>query len=117
MPSKWSVRRLPRIAVDTAFLAAVTLMTIVSFALMAGLAWRRRFDGQAHKRLIVCPGVLMLGPGLAEPLATAGLERVLDGAAVERMERLGLAQRTGDSLRLTHRGRFVGGGVTAELLV
>ena len=60
---------------------------------------------------------VMLGLRLDEPLATAGLERVLDGAAVERMERLGLAQRTGDSLRLTHRGRFVGGGVTAELLV
>jgi hypothetical protein len=32
------------------------------------------------------------------------------------MERLGLARRTGGGLALTTRGRFLGGGVTAELL-
>jgi hypothetical protein len=32
------------------------------------------------------------------------------------MERLGLAERRGAALGLTRRGRFLGGGVTAELL-
>jgi hypothetical protein len=38
---------------------------------------------------------------------------------VERLERLGLVRREGDSagtLTLTPRGRFLGGGVTADLL-
>jgi Mn-dependent DtxR family transcriptional regulator len=40
----------------------------------------------------------------------------VDAAAVERLERLGLVAREGSSLTLTERGRFLGGGVTAELL-
>jgi oxygen-independent coproporphyrinogen-3 oxidase len=61
---------------------------------------------------------VLLGLRLDEPLALDGLEGALDGAAVERLERLGLVKRgaAGAELALTDRGRFLGGGVTAELL-
>jgi oxygen-independent coproporphyrinogen-3 oxidase len=59
---------------------------------------------------------LLLGLRLDEPLSLAGLEGAVDDAAVERLERLGLAERSGATLALTRRGRFLGGGVTAELL-
>jgi oxygen-independent coproporphyrinogen-3 oxidase len=59
---------------------------------------------------------VMLGLRLDEPLSLAGLEPALDGSAVERLTRLGLVERRQRSLRLTPRGRFLGGGVTAELL-
>ena len=59
---------------------------------------------------------LMLGLRLDEPLALDGLEAALDPAALERLERHGLVARDGRTLALTERGRFLGGGVTAELL-
>jgi coproporphyrinogen III oxidase-like Fe-S oxidoreductase len=59
---------------------------------------------------------LMLGLRLDEPVPLAEVEGAVDGAALARMERLGLARRTGGGLALTTRGRFLGGGVTAELL-
>ncbi len=63
---------------------------------------------------------LLLGLRLDEPLPLAGLEPALDGDALERLERLGLATRAeqggAETLSLTERGRFLGGGVTAELL-
>ena len=63
----------------------------------------------------------MLGLRLDEPLPLDGLEAVVDEAALERMVRGGLAivgsGRPGEkTLALTQRGRFLGGGVTAELL-
>jgi oxygen-independent coproporphyrinogen-3 oxidase len=64
---------------------------------------------------------IMLGLRLDEPLALAGLDGEVDDDALRRLERLGLAAVTGRSpsrmLELTTRGRFLGGGVTAELLV
>ena len=68
-------------------------------------------DVQARERVL-------LGLRLDEPLATAGLGGALDAEAVERLERLGLARSLDDGARLelTARGRFLGGGVTAELL-
>jgi oxygen-independent coproporphyrinogen-3 oxidase len=60
---------------------------------------------------------VMLGLRLDEPLALAGLEQALDPAGLARVERLGLAERRGDALVLTPRGRLVGDGVTAELVV
>ena len=68
-------------------------------------------DVQARERVL-------LGLRLDEPLATAGLGGALDTEAVERLERLGLARSLDDGARLelTARGRFLGGGVTAELL-
>jgi putative oxygen-independent coproporphyrinogen III oxidase len=63
---------------------------------------------------------VMLGLRLDEPLAVADLDEAIDGIALERLEQLGLARTVdaaaGRTLALTHRGRFLGGGVTAELL-
>jgi oxygen-independent coproporphyrinogen-3 oxidase len=59
---------------------------------------------------------LLLGLRLDEPLATEGLAAAVDSGAVERLERHGLVTATGTTLALTRRGRFLGGGVTAELL-
>ena len=62
----------------------------------------------------------MLGLRLDEPLTLAGLDGALDDEALVRLERLGLVAREGPSghetLVLTDRGRFLGGGVTADLL-
>jgi len=64
---------------------------------------------------------VMLGLRLDEPLSLAGLEAALDRDAVARMVRGGLVvagtDPTGqETLTLTRRGRFLGGGVTAEVL-
>ncbi len=63
---------------------------------------------------------VLLGLRLDEPLPIAGVAAALDWAAVEHLERLGLVARNGSAedpeLALTPRGRFLGGGVTAELL-
>ena len=60
---------------------------------------------------------VLLGLRLDEPLSTAGLDGALDAAALSRLERHGLVATRGGTLALTRRGRFLGGGVTAELLV
>jgi oxygen-independent coproporphyrinogen-3 oxidase len=67
------------------------------------------------------PGVraqerVMLGLRLDEPLPLGGLRHALDAAGLARMRALGLALERGGALRLTERGRFLGGAVTAELL-
>jgi oxygen-independent coproporphyrinogen-3 oxidase len=87
-------------------------------ALSAGQAPPRELetlDGDVRDRERV-----MLGLRLDEPLPLAGLEGALDADALARLEQLGLAARAGTSaaatLALTRRGRFLGGGVTAELL-
>jgi oxygen-independent coproporphyrinogen-3 oxidase len=60
---------------------------------------------------------VMLGLRLDEPLALAGLREAIDPSALERLESLGLAEHDeSGKLVLTTRGRFLGGGVTAELL-
>jgi putative oxygen-independent coproporphyrinogen III oxidase len=59
---------------------------------------------------------LMLGLRLDEGVPLAAVAGAYDGAALGRLERLGLAERRGDALALTARGRFLGGGVTAALL-
>ena len=61
---------------------------------------------------------MLLGLRLDQPLALAGLDAAVDPRALERLERLGLAETSagGAELALTRRGRFLGGGVTAELL-
>jgi oxygen-independent coproporphyrinogen-3 oxidase len=63
---------------------------------------------------------LMLGLRLDEPLARGAVAGVLDRAAAERLATHGLVELTVNNGRstvaLTRRGRFLGGGVTAELL-
>jgi oxygen-independent coproporphyrinogen-3 oxidase len=61
---------------------------------------------------------VLLGLRLDEPLSLDGLDGAVDATAVERLERLGLVDRRhrAEALALTERGRFLGGGVTAELL-
>jgi oxygen-independent coproporphyrinogen-3 oxidase len=63
---------------------------------------------------------LLLGLRLDEPLPVEEVESALDREAVERMVSCALvevgANGSGEELRLTRRGRFLGGGVTAELV-
>ena len=61
---------------------------------------------------------VMLGLRLDEPLVVGDLAAVLDERAVSRLERLGLVHSDAErhTLALTSRGRFLGGGVTADLL-
>jgi oxygen-independent coproporphyrinogen-3 oxidase len=63
---------------------------------------------------------VMLGLRLDQPLALAPVAAAVDEAALERMERLGLASVAGRpdeaTVSLTRRGRLLGGGVTAEIL-
>jgi len=59
---------------------------------------------------------LMLGLRLDDPVPFALVEEAIDAASLGRLERLGLVERRDGGLSLTHRGRFLGGGVTAELL-
>jgi oxygen-independent coproporphyrinogen III oxidase len=59
---------------------------------------------------------LMLGLRLDRPLPLEAVGDAVEPAALARTERLGLAERRGDGLVLTERGRFLGGAVTAELM-
>jgi len=59
---------------------------------------------------------VMLGLRLDEPLRLGGLRSALDAKGLARAEQLGLAVDAGETLALTRRGRFLGGGVTAEIL-
>ncbi|GIU94588.1 MAG: coproporphyrinogen III oxidase [Gaiellaceae bacterium] len=64
--------------------------------------------------------LLLLGLRLDEPVRLVDVGDALDRDALDRMESLGLvellASGRGEALRLTRRGRFLGGAVTAELL-
>jgi len=59
---------------------------------------------------------VMLGLRLDEPLRLDDLAQVVDRDALSRLERLGLVRAREGSLTLTSRGRFLGGGVTADLI-
>ena len=59
---------------------------------------------------------VLLGLRLDQPLATAGLDDAIDHDALTTLERGGLVVSGAGMLSLTPRGRFLGGGVTAELL-
>jgi len=83
-------------------------------ALAAGNAPERELedvggDVKARERV-------MLGLRLDEPLPLAGLRHALDPAGLARVESLGLAERSEETLALTERGRYLGGAVTAALL-
>jgi oxygen-independent coproporphyrinogen-3 oxidase len=63
---------------------------------------------------------LLLGLRLDEPVVLADVGDAVDREALGRLSGLGLVEVTangrGEELRLTRRGRFLGGGVTAELM-
>jgi oxygen-independent coproporphyrinogen-3 oxidase len=59
---------------------------------------------------------IMLGLRLDEPMPLQDLGQTVDEGGLGRLERLGLVVRSGGSLALTPRGRFLGDGVTAALL-
>jgi oxygen-independent coproporphyrinogen-3 oxidase len=106
---------------------------IGSVSTVDGLRWRNlpalpRYisalvDGQAPPRELEPLAAttqtqerLMLGLRLDDPLPFTEVEDAVDLAALVRLEGLGLVERQGGGLVLTRRGRFLGGGVTAELL-
>ena len=68
-------------------------------------------DDDTHRR-----ERLMLGLRLDEPVPFSDVAGALNEKALERLERLGLAERRRGGLVLTRRGRFLGGAVTVELL-
>jgi oxygen-independent coproporphyrinogen-3 oxidase len=59
---------------------------------------------------------LMLGLRLDEPVRLADVSEAIDEQALARLKRLELVDASASELRLTPRGRRLGGGVTAELL-
>jgi oxygen-independent coproporphyrinogen-3 oxidase len=59
---------------------------------------------------------LMLGLRLDEPLALDAVADVVDVTGLVRLERLGLAERLDGAVRLTPRGRRLGGAATIELM-
>jgi oxygen-independent coproporphyrinogen III oxidase len=59
---------------------------------------------------------LMLALRLDRPIPLDEVAPVLERGALERLDRLGLTARGHGGLRLTRRGRFLGGAVTAELI-
>ena len=87
-------------------------------AYVAALAGRRRPPrdyeevGEAVRRR----ERLILGLRLDEPVPFADVALAVEDDGLARLERLGLVERTGEALRLTRRGRFVGSAATAELM-
>jgi putative oxygen-independent coproporphyrinogen III oxidase len=63
---------------------------------------------------------LLLGLRLDQPVVLGDVEGAVDREAMARLSGLGLVEITangrGEELRLTRRGRFLGGAVTAELM-
>jgi hypothetical protein len=53
---------------------------------------------------------------LDRPVPLDEVASAVEPGALDRLERLGLVERTDGNLGLTRRGRFLGGGVTAELI-
>ncbi|MFO7573313.1 MAG: radical SAM family heme chaperone HemW [Gaiellaceae bacterium] len=60
---------------------------------------------------------VMLSLRLDEPVAAERLGDAIDRDALRRLAAAGLVELGDGELRLTRRGRFLGGGVTAELVV
>ena len=85
-------------------------------ALKRGVVPEREIEPLSHD--VLQRERVMLGLRLDEPLVLGDLAGVVDGRAVSRLELLGLVRSDVErqTLALTRRGRFLGGGVTADLL-
>ena len=81
---------------------------------------RRRARSSRSIARRTCRELLLLGLRLDEPVALADVAEAVDREALARLVALDLVELSangrGEELRLTRRGRFLGGGVTAELL-
>ena len=55
----------PDLGVPPELLSAPSLLAVICAAALLWLAWRHRFDGQAHKRLIISLACVVAGPGIA----------------------------------------------------
>jgi putative oxygen-independent coproporphyrinogen III oxidase len=86
-------------------------------ALERGIAPEREIEPLSHD--VQRRERVMLGLRLDEPLALGDLADVVDEHALSRLQLLGLVRGDAErqTLALTRRGRFLGGGVTADLLV
>ena len=60
---------------------------------------------------------LMLGLRLDESVALAEVEAVIESKALDRFAEIGLVESDGEELTLTRRGRFLGGAISAELIL
>ena len=83
-------------------------------------AARRRASSSLSTTAPVAASGSCSASGWTSRCSLGGLEDAVDVDAIDRLERLGLAVRAGangdETLALTERGRFLGGGVTADLL-
>jgi coproporphyrinogen III oxidase-like Fe-S oxidoreductase len=59
---------------------------------------------------------VMLGLRLDTPMELGAAAELVDATALDRLASLGLVECADERVVLTPRGRFLGGGVTAELL-
>ena len=85
-------------------------------ALRAGLVPPRELEPLGHETR--ARERLLLGLRLDQPVIVADVAAALDLSATERLAERGLVE-VGDGaeeIRLTERGRYLGGGVTAELM-
>jgi hypothetical protein len=55
----------PDLPVPPELLSAPSLLAVACAAVLLWLAWRHRFDAQAHKRLIIGLACIAAGPGIA----------------------------------------------------
>ena len=83
-------------------------------ALASGVRPPREFEQLDGQTRVV--ERLMLGLRLDRPVPLGEVAGAIEPGALDRLERLGLVKRIDGSLGLTRRGRFLGGGVTAELI-
>ncbi len=89
---------------------------LAAYAAAIGVGERPAREAEPLSDEVLLRERLMLGLRLDEPLRLEDVMPAIDKAALARLERLGLVEAAASTLRLTPRGRRLGGGVTAELL-
>jgi oxygen-independent coproporphyrinogen-3 oxidase len=89
---------------------------LAAYAAAIGVGERPAREAEPLSDEVLVRERLMLGLRLDEPVRLEDVLPAIDEAALARLERLGLVEAAASTLRLTPRGRRLGGGVTAELL-